>query len=164
MTHRQALWRRLDLVFLLFLVGTIGVQRFGHSSLHYVTTVNTESRFWRGPFPEGRVVKTDASYIVKGEPIYWEFYAPRVYRKASLRVHYRATHERVRIGFQKKDGSFVFQDLPKTGVAFEEKELVFLLDNSVRRDRSILKVVLSAPGVTAEQGIEIQSLTLDASL
>ena len=163
MTHRQALWRRLDLAFLLLLVGAIGVHRFGHSSLHYVTTVNTESRFWRGPFPEGRVTKTDTSYIVKGEPVYWEFYAPRPYREARFRVIYRSTRP-VKIGFQRQDGSFLFQSLPRTSQAFEGKELVFSLDDGVRRDRSIVRVVLSAPGMTPEQKIDIQELLLDLSL
>ena len=107
------------------------------------------SDFVYGPFPEGRVELEQGILQVNYEPIYFNVYSPRKFKRAQVKITYKLPEgmdARFGVKLDVNDWGYYLEPLPN--YSSEWNEVVFEYDLShARRTKNKLQFMLAAPGV-----------------
>ncbi len=130
--------------------------------VNYHWGIKEQTRFIKGPYPEGRVDFSVSPIKIKAEPIYFDVYAPRHFNQAVVKIKMNKPENLVaKLGIRQKGsglwykgGEWAFDLQPLQDV--EEQTLTFDL-RKANFNNNRLQFILSAPGVESAN-IELQSV------
>ena len=146
------------IVFVVFFNYLIAQKVVYADSLEYQTTPITTNKFVKGPYPVGRIMANNQTWQIINEPVYFQTYAPRHFSSAQITLTYRKPVDfSVKLGVKMKGGeyAFYFLDFLNESEDWQTQTFYFNLSGADFHDNK-LQFVVSAPGISTDQNLEIK--------